>query len=342
MNKFFTFIERSHKWIGLIIVVQLFLWVLSGLVFSFINHRSVSGHFIYKNNQSADVIESADLVRVLSQYPQASRVTQQSFLNQSVIKITAISAGGEKHHLVDAKTLSTIAFNQEQIIQQAKRFYQGGGTLKSATLVVKPNDENRDFELPSWRLDFDDQFGSSLYFSKQTGEFQGARTTNWRIYDFFMMLHFMDYGQRGNFNHPLIIFSALLLVVLSLSGFRMIIASFHKEDFIYWYQRIFDSSKVSIEVFDKTGKQKKLQVDKNERLMDALNHHNIELESICGGGGICGACRVRVVDTKGENAHLDLDDHDYLTDEELAQGYRLACQLSITSKMKVQIDNIQN
>ena len=74
-----------------------------------------------------------------------------------------------------------------------------------------------------WQLVYDDEFESQLYFSNTSAQLLGVRTESWRTFDFFMMLHFMDYsflgldlfgaGERGNFNNGLIIFSALALSI---------------------------------------------------------------------------------------------------------------------------------
>jgi Na+-transporting NADH:ubiquinone oxidoreductase subunit NqrF len=145
----------------------------------------------------------------------------------------------------------------------------------------------------------------------------------------------MDYGQRGNFNHGLIIFAALVLVFFSMSGMLLLTSSFSRSDLFYFYQKLFSNKIVKVSLVDPSGKTRKLKLDPNARLMDALASHDIELDSVCGGGGLCGLCMVEI---KGKAAvDEDLSDHDYLTEQQLAEGYRLACQLTVQNKMVIML-----
>lgn len=55
----------------------------------------------------------------------------------------------------------------------------------------------------------------------------------------------------------------------------------------------------------------------------------------CGGKGLCGRCRVRV--TEGNLSPLTEAEKRLLTEEELATGYRLACQAVVQGPVKVEI-----
>ena len=61
-----------------------------------------------------------------------------------------------------------------------------------------------------WRVDFDDSRHTTIYVSPQTGKVVGRRNTIWRVYDFFWMLHIMDYSARDNFNNPLVVTAAIV------------------------------------------------------------------------------------------------------------------------------------
>jgi len=59
------------------------------------------------------------------------------------------------------------------------------------------------------------------------------------------------------------------------------------------------------------------------RLLDAARRAGVGLESVCGGIGDCGRCKVIV--TEGLTSHLTGIEQTLLTEEEIKQGYRLAC-----------------
>src|SRR3546814_12442686 len=62
------------------------------------------------------------------------------------------------------------------------------------------------------------------------------RGDTWRTWDFFWMLHNMDYINRSSFNHPLIIFVAFGALWLSGTGFYLLFKSFSRADF-RWLRR---------------------------------------------------------------------------------------------------------
>ena len=329
--------KRLHKWFALLVGIQLLLWIVSGIGFSFIDHREVSGSFIFKkqhNEQSNPLDSIIDFSAVMEKYPTAKSVKQYKLLEQGLVKVSTPN----NSFLLDVDGLEKFAINKNLINQLVSASYLGGGTLESLELVSTRYEENRKFDLPSWKVSFDDPFGSTLYFSSVTGEYQGIRTDSWRINDFFFMLHFMDYGQRDDFNHPLIIFAALVLVFFSFSGLLLVYSSFSKQDFTKLINRVFWHKQISLKVVGKNGDEIILKVAKNERLLDLLNTNNIELDNICGGGGICGGCSVKLINIPDNKRSLDnLSKHDTLSESELKQGYRLACQLPVEFSIEVQV-----
>jgi len=69
------------------------------------------------------------------------------------------------------------------------------------------------------------------------------------------------------------------------------------------------------------------------RLLDAARRAGVGLESVCGGIGECGRCKVIV--TKGPTSHLTGVEETLLTEEELKQGYRLACCTKVYGEAEV-------
>ena len=103
--------------------------------------------------------------------------------------------------------------------------YAGGGRLLAATLQTQPDIESR-AQGPVWRAQFDDSQRTALYFAADDGHFIAARTASWRVYDFFWMLHTMDYAGRDNFNNPLIVTIGMAALWLSISGIVLLTRSF--------------------------------------------------------------------------------------------------------------------
>ena len=79
--------------------------------------------------------------------------------------------------------------------------------------------------MPVWRVDFDDAAATTLYVAVDNGDVVTRRNRIWRIYDFAWMLHIMDYRERTDFNHPLLVSASALALLAALSGLYLIAAT---------------------------------------------------------------------------------------------------------------------
>jgi uncharacterized 2Fe-2S/4Fe-4S cluster protein (DUF4445 family) len=72
-------------------------------------------------------------------------------------------------------------------------------------------------------------------------------------------------------------------------------------------------------------------------ILEQAREIGIEIGSVCGGKGLCGKCKVIVIE--GEDALSPLSDveRDRITDDEIERGYRLACQAKIVGDVVVEI-----
>ncbi|RJP52086.1 MAG: DUF4445 domain-containing protein [Anaerolineaceae bacterium] len=80
---------------------------------------------------------------------------------------------------------------------------------------------------------------------------------------------------------------------------------------------------------------KRIDVPAGTNLLDACQQAGVELVAVCGGAGVCGTCRVRLL--KGELSDYSLTELDELTDAERAAGIRQACQVEVLSDIVIEI-----
>ncbi len=71
-------------------------------------------------------------------------------------------------------------------------------------------------------------------------------------------------------------------------------------------------------------------------LFDTLNDAGILLPNICGGAGLCGCCRAKVL-RGAEKAEVTRGEKGHLSERQLADGWRLACQVPVTGDMAVEV-----
>lgn len=76
-------------------------------------------------------------------------------------------------------------------------------------------------------------------------------------------------------------------------------------------------------------------ITRGDSLFEAAAEVGVEVDTICGGNGLCGKCKVRVVDPSVVAAKPI--DHVHLAADEVASGYRLSCQIKAEVDLVVEV-----
>jgi flavorubredoxin/Na+-transporting NADH:ubiquinone oxidoreductase subunit NqrF len=77
-----------------------------------------------------------------------------------------------------------------------------------------------------------------------------------------------------------------------------------------------------------------LTVPTGQTLFEALKDNDIFLPSLCGGEGLCGYCKVKVLTDAGEP---NAAEQGHLTKDQLAAGLRLGCQITLTGDIAIEL-----
>jgi PepSY-associated transmembrane protein len=220
------FLRKLHKWLGLIIGLQLVLWAVSGVMFAWLDHDQVNA--VGRVRTAEPPALSPALVKIepaswLGDYPAQDLydVRVVSLADRWVWRV-------ELRDRVELRSLedgALIKVDEDWLRHMALGRYTGDGRLVAATLQTQPDIASRATG-PVWQAQFDDSQRTALYFAADDGHFIAARTASWRWYDFFWMLHTMDYGGRDNFNNPLIVIVGMAALWLSISGVLLLTRSF--------------------------------------------------------------------------------------------------------------------
>ncbi len=217
---FKAIVQRVHLWAGLILGIQVLLWMASGVIMSIFPIELVRGETTAYRAPAA-VLEPATYASpggILAQSEGATSVELKHFLGRPVYATSGASPG-----LFDASTGERMTPLSERLARSvAAQDYLGEGEIVSADLVSFPPQEYRG-ERPVWRIDYNDRWHTRLYISPTSGEVRARRNDIWRLYDFFWMLHIMDYEERDNFNNPLLITASITGLLFAISGLIIVI-----------------------------------------------------------------------------------------------------------------------
>jgi hypothetical protein len=217
-----------HKWIGLVIGLQLLLWTLSGAAMALIDMNEVAGGEIRvqppARPPAGDVWPKVQAA--LSRDP-VTALSLRPLLGGHVYEVR--SAAGVR--LFDAQSGRPVPVDAALARAVAVQAYAGGGRVRAVEPLGAPALAVRDHALPIWRVDFADASNSSFYVSGTTGALLERRNDRWRLWDVMWMLHIMDYRDRASFNHPLIISLGFAAVWLAITGMLLLFRTGWRSDF---------------------------------------------------------------------------------------------------------------
>lgn len=216
-----------HKWLSLLLGAQVFLWFLSGTVMSFLPIEQVRGkHLLKETSQSNFELGGLFSLSKIDTGSPISSVELKARINEPIYIFHYESS----KEIYSATTGERIPSLTEYEISElvGKRL----NTTAPPVEVSLRTSETREFkgELPVWRLDYEYPETFSIYASPLSGDILAIRNDKWRIFDFFWMLHIMDYVTRENINSPWLVVLAGLSLFLTVTGFFLIWATFRKRN----------------------------------------------------------------------------------------------------------------
>ena len=213
---------QLHKWIALVVGLQVLFWVGGGLVMVAIPIETVRSEH--------RVAEQSPVPLALAALPSLDQIARQAGVapTQADLHTTprgpawTLKLSSGEPVIVSALTGRPFGpLSAAEASAFAKRAYRGEAVVSGAVLLPKaPQETGRTG--PLWRVDFADREKTSFYLSPATGEVVTRRSGVWRIFDFFWRLHVMDWNDGEDFNHPLIIITTALTLSIVVSGFILL------------------------------------------------------------------------------------------------------------------------
>lgn len=212
--------RKIHRWLGLLLGIQILLWFTSGFLMSFMPIDEVRGDHLLQQNKTTPIDVSAiDLTRIEQQLDEPLvGVEIKSWLNQTVLVVQ--TANGS--HRFGHNNQKLAGLNEAQIEQIISTQLKPGLSIAAIRRLDEVPAEVRGRAAPIWQVQLNGAEQANIYISEQTGEIVAKRTDRWRLFDFMWMLHIMDYDERSDFNHPLLYLTALSALLFTLSGFVLL------------------------------------------------------------------------------------------------------------------------
>ena len=210
-----------HKWLALLVGVQILFWVVSGLFFTLIPIQQIRSENLIRPSQ-AQAIDTATLAPLAqlrgSEGQLPIKLTIERRPNGQVIIAEFADAPPA---LFDASTLQRLSPLSSDEARATARTHVTLSSEPTAVILVTEETPEYRGALPAWRVQFQDG-GLSVYVAQNTGAVTARRSDLWRIYDTLWALHIMDWRNHEDFNHPLIIIAAWLTLLSVIAGVVLI------------------------------------------------------------------------------------------------------------------------
>ena len=204
-------IRNIHKYLSFFISLQLLLWTVSGIYFSFNKIELVRGEQ-YRLPSSF----SLNLDQLKGDHENISNFDVVNRVDQQILIISDPS--GRKYLDSNGNPVSMLT------VEQAKLTVKENSILNPIDVFLIDQDRNgseyRGRELPLYQvLSLNkDQKSINVYVNPYSGKIVAIRSMQWKIWDLMWGFHIMDWQTRDNINNFLLKVFSILALISSVSG----------------------------------------------------------------------------------------------------------------------------
>lgn len=230
-------IADIHLWVSLLVGLQVLAWMVSGLFMVSQPIERVRSEHRMAQTAPVDLASRGPLIAPEAVMAAANAPVQRLTLEMVGDRVAyAVEATDKTKALIDARTGARLSPINEAFARAIAEAAIAGDARAAAAHLIESNPplEYRG-ALPAWRIDFADRDRLSVYIDASTGRVAARRSDLWRAFDVMWMLHIMDYRERENFNHPLLIVVTALALLMTIAGLVLLA--------IRLPQRVFRNSK---------------------------------------------------------------------------------------------------
>ncbi|MCO7226386.1 hypothetical protein [Pleionea sp. CnH1-48] len=230
----YRYSRKIHKWAGIVIGLQVLLWISGGVVMSVIPIEIVRGNHLHQPLKSGEgqFDHEYSIDQLLKEHE--IQPTQIKWRWIAETPIYEIKDKQQTRYFNGGTGQAIVQTDEARVRELAAMYYTGDESIVEVSTLTEKVREAGSIRLPAWSVRFDDTWNTTFYLSSVTGELMRVRSDIWRFYDFFWMLHIMDYDERKDFNNPLLISFAISGFIFSVTGVILLFQVFRRRDFIFW------------------------------------------------------------------------------------------------------------
>ncbi|MEL4276627.1 PepSY domain-containing protein [Shewanella xiamenensis] len=282
--------QTLHKWLSLIVGLQLLIWIVTGLAFNLIDEQFLDANQ-YRIAAKAQSFNSplAPTAKLLQQY-QAEGIIElklTSVLSRAVYALTTT----QQNRWFWADSLEPLSLSDAEIQAIAKESYSGPSELSAPQILT--HETPFDASGPVAMLTAADEVGTRIYIDTVSGAVLAHQNRQSDLKDLLFMLHFMDYAPDNGigFNHVLVQLVSIAALLFGLSGIYILGHKFHQSQLsLPFFRRKAATGKLALYTQDNQPLAEFTEL--NGTYLESINRGSERLRTQCGGGGRCGLCKL--------------------------------------------------
>lgn len=223
--------RKWHRYLGVVLGIQFFLWTLGGLYFSWTNIEEIRGEHIKEKLPfpvSDRGMVSPDTILATAFNASDSLISLKliNILDEPIYQVEYSSDQSNRvkmFHAHNGAVKPSLTEKEAILVAMDGLKVQAGVTEVEYITETGKHHEYRGRPLPAYAVQFASPINSTIYISSDYGTIQTYRSNQWRAFDFFWMLHTMDYEGRDDFNNYILRAFAVFGMITILSGFCLYI-----------------------------------------------------------------------------------------------------------------------
>lgn len=225
IKKIKKYIILSHKYLGIVIFSQLLVWSFSGFVIYYLDFSALYTNPPEKNIKFSEVkLDIKDIKTILKKENLFDKTTSINISNvgdRYFYKITLstnpftliVDQNGKIIKQIDKKLVTEI------VLQKLANKYT---KIKNIELL-KESSGNYYSKEPIYKVTLEDKEKSEMYIDPTNGKLLAKRNGIWGFYNKMWEFHLMKYTSNNSLNKNLLLISALISFIVSLTGFLKIL-----------------------------------------------------------------------------------------------------------------------
>ena len=219
-------LRTLHRWLGLLIFIQVLIWVGSGFIISLLDAETAAGGTLRLPPPEPVPLAGAALLPI-SDLP----IERAGLETVGLIRVDGTAVyrlvSDQGVRLIHAQSGQPFTVDPAMAERIARRSYSGDGGTLGVIRLENPG-ELVNFEGAAWQVAFDDALGTRAYVDARDGRLLAHRNDRSALLEWLLRLHFMDYDGGHDFNHPLIVGAAFATLWLAVSGILLLISSLRR------------------------------------------------------------------------------------------------------------------